>query len=88
MNAELTPDEILTRYNKMRENLRKACRKYSEAHKEKINEIARNYYKKHKDNPEYKRKNREKSKASYYRRKEEEKEKQADCVLNLTNSHS
>ena len=85
-DIKLIPDGInvkliVSRYNKMRENLRKACRKYSETHKEKINEIARNYYKEHKDNPEYKQKNCEKSKASYYRRKEREKyEKEAQTV--------
>ena len=80
----LTVELIVTRYNKMRENLRKACRKYSGTHKEKINEIARNYYNQHKDDPEYKAKNCEKSKASYHRRKErEKKEKEAQTVISI-----
>ena len=51
--------------------MKRANKKYRETHKEKINEIARNFYNKHKDNEEFKKANREKAKRSYEKKQKE-----------------
>jgi hypothetical protein len=55
---------LLERLQKYKDNLKKAQKKYRENNKEKINEIARNYYNRNKDNEDFMKKQCEKSKKS------------------------
>ncbi len=52
-------------------------RRYREAHKEKVNEIQKNYYhKRMEEDPEYKQKLRDQAKARYHKKKAEQEAQQ------------
>ncbi len=59
--------------NKYLESMRKANKKYRETHKEKFNEYQKLYYHAHKHDDEYMKKQREKAKKCYHKKKEERK---------------
>lgn len=54
---------------RMHENIRKAQKKYQKTHPEVMNRYAIDYYKRHKDDPEFIRKRRERSLSNYYRKR-------------------
>jgi hypothetical protein len=70
--STLSPEERLQRYM---ESIKKANRKYIETHKEIVNERQRNYYHtKLATNAEFVQKKREKAKAYYLKKKQENPE--------------
>jgi hypothetical protein len=70
---EITKTENTTfeeKYKRIQASMSKANKKYRESHKDVVNKIARDFYNRHKDDEEWKAKQREKSKKSYYKKKE------------------
>jgi hypothetical protein len=61
-----------SRYNKYRDSMAKAHAKYRESNREKINAIAKHYYDTHKEDAEWKKRQSEKSKRAYYRKKQKD----------------
>lgn len=57
--------------NKYLISMRKANKKYREANKESFNEYQKQYYHAHKHDEEYMKKQREKAKRCYYKKKQE-----------------
>lgn len=56
-NEEL--NVIAMKYNKLYQSRKKAVQKYHSTHKEKLNEIARNFYARHKDDETFREHQRE-----------------------------
>ena len=68
--------EEITRLLKMRDNIRKAQKKYRETHPEVMNQYASDYYHRHKDEPDFVQKRRDRS-LEYYARKKAQRASQS-----------
>ena len=68
--------EEITRLLRMRDNIRKAQKKYRETHPEVMNQYASDYYHRHKDEPDFVQKRRDRS-LEYYTRKKAERASQS-----------
>jgi hypothetical protein len=77
---EIEPTEI-SRYKKYLESMKRANKKYRENNKDKLREIARNYYNNHKDEEEFKIANREKAKKSYQKKRVKDLENTTLLIL-------
>ncbi len=64
--------------NKYLISMRKANKKYRETHRDKFNDYQKKYYHEHKQDEEYMKKQREKAKKSYYKRKLEKNKENID----------
>jgi hypothetical protein len=62
-------EEELTKLQKTVQSVKESQRKYNTTHRNKINQIARDYYAKHKDDESFKAKQREKDKRKRENRK-------------------
>ena len=62
---------LLERIEKERINKLKACKKYYEKNKERLQEYRRNLYEEQKDDPEYKQRLKESQKKYYQKKKED-----------------
>lgn len=74
MNSEINqPSNVdtnkLLAYERHLENTRRANKKYREANREKLKQIAKNYYDAHKNDEEFKEKLREKARKHYEKKK-------------------
>jgi len=61
---------IIDKYNKLRSAQLKASKKWMENNKTKVNEYAKHYYDKHKDDDDFKTKHSQKAKDYYHRMKQ------------------
>jgi len=61
--------EIIIIYSSYTEAQKRAIKKYRETHKDKVNELAKKYYEEQKQDPEYMRMKRERSRLYYLKKK-------------------
>jgi argininosuccinate lyase len=64
--------ECLAKYKKYKEVMAIANRKYRQTHKEVVNKIAKAYYDRNKDNEDWRKKQCEKSKRAYLKKKDKD----------------
>lgn len=68
--------EEINRLLRMRDNIRKAQKKYRESHPDVMNQYASDYYHRHKDEPDFVQKRRDRS-LEYYARKKAQRASQS-----------
>jgi len=71
------------RYIKIKEQMALANRKWASNNKQKVNELARNNYNKNKDNPEFRKRQVEKTQRAYAKRKAKVLEAKTQVVLEI-----
>jgi hypothetical protein len=64
--------DCLAKYKRYKEVMATANRKYRQSHKEVVNKIAKAYYDRNKDNEDWRKKQCEKSKRAYLKKKEKD----------------
>ena len=69
----LSSVEKLAKYERLKEQISRANKKYSQNNKERVRELARNHYQRHKNDPSWIEKQRLHSRNSYKRKKERQK---------------
>jgi hypothetical protein len=73
MSNLLETEVKLARYERLKEQINRANKKYNQNNKDRVRELARNHYQRHKNDPIWIEKQREHSRNSYYRKKERQK---------------
>jgi hypothetical protein len=74
---------IVAKYNRHRDIMAQANKKYREANKDKVNKIAKAYYDRHKDDDAWRKKQCEKSKRAYLKKKEKVKQENTALIIQL-----
>jgi hypothetical protein len=74
---------LVEKYKRYKTIMAQANKKYREANKEKVNKIAKAYYDRHKDDEEWRKKQCEKSKRAYLKKKEKVKQETTALTIQL-----
>ncbi len=74
---------LVERYIKYRDSMSKANKKYRETHKEKMNELSKNYYHRKKNDEEFMEKMRTRARERYHAKKIAQQEKMENEIKNI-----
>jgi hypothetical protein len=74
---------VVEKFKRYKNIMAQANKKYRENNKEKVNKIAKAYYDRHKDDEEWRKKQCEKSKRAYLKKKEKVKEENTALIIQL-----